>query len=128
MTPRLGERKGTYVREGDEVCAIESSGPAEAELQLPEDEVAPLQAGQIVELKARALPFENLSGVVLARAAAATPGDVRGTVTVYCRLEGAPRELQSGMSDWARVQCGRQPIGESAVRKVMRFLRTEFWW
>ena len=128
MTPRLGERKGAYVREGDEVCAVESSGPAEAELQLPEDEAAPLRPGQAVELKARALPFENMRGVVLARAAAATPGDVRGTVTVYCRLENAPPDLQSGMSGWARVQCGRQPIGEAAVRKVMRFLRTEFWW
>jgi multidrug efflux pump subunit AcrA (membrane-fusion protein) len=128
VTPRVSERKGQYLKEGEEVCAIESAGPPQAEVQLPEDEAAPVRPGQTVELKARALPFENFTGVVLGRAAAATPGDVRGTVTVYCQLENAPAELVSGMGGWARVQCGRQPVGVGAVRKVLKFLRTEFWW
>jgi hypothetical protein len=32
------------------------------------------------------------------------------------------------MSGEARVSCGRQSIGGRMVEKVMKVVRTEFWW
>ena len=98
------------------------------EVKLSEQEVAKVQPGQSVEFKARAMPFDNFKGMVLGRSAVAMPGEVQGTVTVYCRIESPPAALGSGMSGFARIHCGEQSAGAAAAKKVLRFLRTEFWW
>ena len=51
-----------------------------------------------------------------------------GIIIVYCRPEGSLRELRSGMTGYARILRGRRPIGEILVDRVLRVLRTEFWW
>ena len=32
------------------------------------------------------------------------------------------------MTGYARIYCDPQPIGRIALDKVLRFVRTEFWW
>jgi hypothetical protein len=61
---------------------------------------------------------------------AATPlkGDVQSTVTVYCRLKNSDAELRPGMLGHARIYCGRRQVGVILAERVLRFLRTEFWW
>ena len=91
---------------------------------------------------ARAMPFETFSAQVARIApttthaeppstASAAPlparGEVPGTVTVYCRLED-PAGLRPGMTGHARVYTGKRPLGEIALDRVLRFVRTEFWW
>jgi hypothetical protein len=55
-------------------------------------------------------------------------GEQHSTVTVYCRLEGAPEDLRPGMIGLARIGCGQRPLGAVWADRVLRFLRTEFWW
>ena len=128
VTPRLKEKKGHYIKEGDPVCTIEESQSLEAEVKLSEQEVANVRPGQPVEFKARALPFDKFKGTVLGRAAVATPGEVQGTVTVYCRIDSPPPGLGSGMSGFARINCGEQPAGAAWSKRFLKFFRTEFWW
>jgi hypothetical protein len=49
-------------------------------------------------------------------------------VTVYCRLEEPENVLRPGMTGYARIACGRRPIGEILAERIQGFLRTEFWW
>ncbi|MCI0456344.1 MAG: HlyD family efflux transporter periplasmic adaptor subunit [Gemmataceae bacterium] len=139
MTPRLREKVGQYLKEGDLICVIEEPGGLEAEIAVPEQDVARVQSGQPVSLKARGFPFETLSGQVERVGAGAvgpeaTPlaptlrGEVAGTVTVYCRLRDPPPGLRPGMTGYARVECGPRSLGGFLAERVMRFLRTEFWW
>jgi hypothetical protein len=112
---------------------VEEPRALEAEVKLAEQDVASVRPGQAVEFRARALPLRAFRGTVLAKAAVATAADpkegqVQGTVTVYCRIEDPPAALQSGMSGSARVHCGRESLAASAAKRVMKFLRTEFWW
>jgi multidrug resistance efflux pump len=136
-TAYLRERVGQYVREGELICQVEEPGALEAEIALPEQEVARVEPGQAVELKARALPFETLRAQVDRMAPAAARGEVQGTVTIYCRLDpaltsppgpGQPGGLRPGMSGHARVYTGRRPVGRFLLDRVLRFVRTEFWW
>ena len=110
----------------------------QAEVKLPEQEVERVRPGQRVELKARALPFEVFVGAVerVAPGAAAeagpngapAPASAQSTVTVYCQFEGGHPDLRPGMTGHARVQCGKSPAGRVLGEKVLRFVRTEFWW
>jgi len=127
-TARLKEKVGQYVREGELICLVEEPGSLEAEIALAEEDVARVRPGQRVELKVRALPFDTCRATVERIAPSATPGDVQGTVTVYCRLENPVVGLQPGMSGYGRISTGQRPIGAIVLDRVLRFLRTEFWW
>ena len=83
--------------------------------------------GQPVALKARALPFESFQTKVERIAPAAAQGEVQSAVTVYCHSNNLLPELRPGMTGYARVYTGHRPIGEVLVNKLLRFVRTEFW-
>lgn len=131
VTPHLKEKIGQFLHEGDLICIVEESNTFQAEVKLPEQEVGEVEPDQRVELKARALPFELFVGRVEKTAPAATaaaPGEVQSTVTVYCRIETEHPGLRPGMTGQARIRCGRHSIARTVVEKVLRFVRTEFWW
>jgi multidrug efflux pump subunit AcrA (membrane-fusion protein) len=139
-TPRPRDRVGRYVQEGDLICVVEEASALEVEVSVAEQDVARVRPGQPVELRARALPLATLRGRVdrvapaatrpdPGTAAAAPPrGEAPGTVTVYCRLDGGVPGLRPGMTGHARVSCGPRPAGEVLRERVLRVVRTEFWW
>src|SRR5262249_46766766 len=139
-TPRLKEKIGRYYQEGELICEIEEPENLEAEIALDESDLARVEVGQTVELKCRVLPFQTFHAEVVriaprasraegpATAPKAARGELPGTVAVYCRLEGEDTTLRPGMTGHARVSCGRRTPGEIAGERILRFLRTEFWW
>jgi RND family efflux transporter MFP subunit len=140
MTPRLREKTGQFFHEGELICVVEDPAVLRAEIKLPEQEVERVRPGQRVELKARALPFDMFTGTVervapgaAAEAApnaapAAPAAGGQSTVTVYVQFDGAHEDLRPGMTGHARVQCGKAAAGRVLGEKVLRFVRTEFWW
>jgi putative peptide zinc metalloprotease protein len=127
-TARFREKVGQYLREGDVICVVEEPAGLEAEIALAEQDVARVRAGQDVELKARALPFETYATKVDRIAPAADRGDVQSSVTVYCRLDRPSTDLRPEMTGYARVYTGRRPIGDILLDRAMRVFRTELWW
>jgi multidrug efflux pump subunit AcrA (membrane-fusion protein) len=129
-TPRLREKIGQYFREGELICEVKASSALEAEITLVEQDVARVRPGQRVELKVRALPFRTFSTRVglIAPNAVQEESQVQSTVIIYCRLDDPVSALRPGMTGYARIACGRRPIGEIAAERLQGFLRTEFWW
>src|SRR5262249_10165535 len=98
-------------------------------------DVARVQPGQRVELKARAAPFETLAVPVDRLAPAAGPGEGQSSVTVFCRLPpsrslpggaegGALRPRRTGH---ARLTLDRRAPGRILLDRALRYLRTGFW-
>jgi multidrug resistance efflux pump len=127
-TPRLKEKVGQYLWEGDLICVVEEPAGRQVEITLTEQDVARVRSGQAVALRARASPFETIQGEVDRVAPAANRGDVESTVTVYCRFDEGSSGLLPGMTGYARVYTGPRPIGAILVDRALRWLRTEFWW
>jgi multidrug resistance efflux pump len=130
-TPRLREKIGQFVREGELICEVKASSVLEAEISLAEQDVARVRPGQQVELKARALPFRTFHVRVDRIAPGAVAGEgqqAQSTVTVYCRLEEPAVNLRPAMTGYARIACGQRPIGEILAERAQGVLRTEFWW
>jgi putative peptide zinc metalloprotease protein len=127
-TPRLKEKVGQFLREGDPVGVVEELAELEAEVLLTEQDAARVRAGQPVTLKLKALPYETLTTVVDRVAPAAGRGEVQSSVTAYCRLGAVPDGLRSDMTGHARVGTGRRPTGALLLDRVLRYVRTEFWW
>jgi multidrug efflux pump subunit AcrA (membrane-fusion protein) len=95
---------------------------------LPDQEMTHVAPGQEVEVKARAQPFRVFRGRVDRIAPRAAKSEVQSTTTVYCRLERTASELRPGMSGYARIYTGEEPIGAVLLDRILRFVRTEFWW
>lgn len=136
-TPRFKEKIGQYLKEGDLICIVEDPSGLEAEITLAEQEVERVREGQSIELKARALPFALFTSQVDRVAPVAERGDVQGSVTIHCRLcpgamRGAPDSardpLRPGMSGHARIHTGQRPVGQILINRLLRYVRTEFWW
>jgi HlyD family secretion protein len=127
-TPHLKEKVAQYVHEGDLIAVVEEPTALEAEVALPEEEMAQVQIGQVVSLKARALPFDTFAARVKRIAPSARPDNARRTVTLSCELEIADGTLRPGMTGHARVFTGPQSVATVLLRKALRYIRTEFWW
>jgi hypothetical protein len=156
-TPRLREKVGQYVKEGDLIGVVEEPGGLEAEIALPEQDAARVRIGQEIRLKARSAPYETFLARVGRIAPAAAKGEAQSTVTVYCRLPssggeggialaslappegtdltvtlppeggGEAGELRPGMTGHARIATGRRAPGLIVLDRALRYLRTEFW-
>jgi multidrug resistance efflux pump len=127
-TPRLRDRVGQYVHEGDLICVVEEPRRLEVEIALAEQDVARVTPGQAVDLKARALAFETFAARVERVAPAACSGEGQGKVVVYCVLDEAPPELRPGMTGHARVFTGRRSLACIGLDRALRYVRSEFWW
>jgi multidrug resistance efflux pump len=129
-TPRLADRQGQLVPEGEVLCQIEAPGELEAEVPLPDQEADRVRPGQRVELKLRNTPRLTLHGTVTRIAPRAARADQLGpaTVTVYCQLTDFPADLRSGAIGHARILCGRRPVREILLDYALAFLRAELWW
>ena len=127
VTPRFKEKAGQYIHEGELIGVIEEPADSDIEIKLAEQDISRIQVGHTVVLKARALPFEKFVTKIMRIAPAAAQGDVQSSVIVYCPSGELSEQLRPGMTGFARVYSGRRPIGEVFLKKVLRFVRTEFW-
>jgi multidrug efflux pump subunit AcrA (membrane-fusion protein) len=127
-TPRLKEKVGQYLREGELIGVVEDPAGLEAEITLDEQDVGRVRPGQAVALRARACSSETLRTEVSRVAPAAARGDAQSTVTVNCPLAGGPFPLRPGLTGYARVSTGPRPVGAILADRALRWFRTEFWW
>jgi multidrug resistance efflux pump len=127
-TPRLKEKVGQYVQQGELIGVVEEPAGLEVEITLAEQDVARVRPGQAVALRVRAFPFETIQAEVGRIAPVAGRGEVQSIVTVYCRLDEGSDGLRPGMTGYARISTGRRPIGTILADRALRGLRTEFWW
>jgi putative peptide zinc metalloprotease protein len=128
VTPRLKEKVGQYLREGDLICVVESRAAEELEIALVEQDVARVRPGQEIRLKARALPYQTFVSQVDRVAPSGVRGEAQSSLTVYCRLHEAPDDLRTEMTGYARIDTGRRPLSAILLDRMLRFVRTEFWW
>jgi multidrug resistance efflux pump len=129
-TPRMKEKNGQYVATGTVVCVVEDLSDVSVEISISELSVLNVQAGQLVELRARALPLQTFQATVERKAPSANVpvGQTQGTVTVYCRLSQGDAQLLSGMTGYARIYREHRPVGFVMFDRLIKYLRTEFWW
>lgn len=131
ITPRPSEQVGRYVVEGDLICEVEDRSAFEVEIRLPEQDAARIAPGRRIGIKLRALPYDSFPAKVLRIAPTATApetGESQSRVPVFCRIDDPQGLLRSHMTGYARIYCDERPVGEIALDRAIRFVRTEFWW
>ena len=138
-TPRLRDRVGSFVQEGDVLADVDDARTLKARIFIPEFQVQRLRAGAASSLKLESL-FQPVRGQVGSIAPVsservlglaqeekykgiAPPSYYVATVVV----PNAGGMLRSGMSGEAKIQIKRQSIVELAWRTVREVLQRKLW-
>ena len=129
-TPKLKDKIGQQVEKGDLIAEVHELKTVTAEMAIAEQEIADVQVGQRVVLKARAYPARSFSGTVTAIAAAAVEeeGALGGTILrVTTEIDNADLLLKSQMTGNAKIYGGKRRIFNLMTRRFVRYIRVEFW-
>jgi multidrug resistance efflux pump len=138
-TPRLQDRVGSFVQEGDELAEIDDARTLKARIFIPEFQVRRVRPGTPASLKLESL-FQPIRGQVnsIAPASSELAAGLAGeekykgiappsyyAVTVL--LSNADGRLRSGMSGEAKVQVKRQSVAGFVWDTVREFFQRKVW-
>lgn len=122
------ERRNEYVEIGDPVCELIDHRALRVEIAVPEREVGDVRAGFPVKLKARGYPSLSFEGRVTAISPVASDREGEPVLLVESEIPNGDGTLKAGMTGSARIYCGQRPVGALMLRRIVRYIRTEFWW
>jgi putative peptide zinc metalloprotease protein len=129
-TPKLKEKLGQNVKKGDLIAQVHELKTIRAEISVSENEIADVQVGQEVVLKARAYPEKSFYGKISSVATTAIKGDngqPTRTVLVTTQIDNHSFLLKPEMTGNAKIYCGRRSIIDLVTRRFVHYLRVEFW-
>jgi multidrug resistance efflux pump len=129
-THRLKEIRGANVKKGDLIAEVHEFRTVSAEISVSEKEIADVRIGQTVVLKARAHLNTNFHGRVVSISPVATKqteGVPQRNFLVVTELENSALLLKPEMSGNAKIFCGQRRLYEIVFRRLIHFVRVEFW-
>jgi multidrug efflux pump subunit AcrA (membrane-fusion protein) len=126
-TPFVERKLNQHLDPGDELAKIVDLSKVTVEMQVPEKEMVDVRPGNPVWMKARSLPSVDLEGRVDFIAPVAQTMNAQQMVIVRSELENDGMQLKPEMTGVAKIYCGSRRISELMTRRMVRWLRTEFW-
>jgi multidrug resistance efflux pump len=129
-THKLKDKIGEAVKKGELIAKVHEMKTVTVEIAVGEKEIADVHLGQRVVLKVRAYPqteFESrvISIAPIAQAPAAT--GVERTVLVTTQLDNPSLLLKPEMSGHAKIDAGERRLLDLVSRRLVRFVKVEFW-
>jgi multidrug resistance efflux pump len=129
-TPKVKEKVGELMEKGDLILEIYYYETLKVETLVSEKDVGEVRVGYPVTLKARAYPHRSFKGWVTAIAPTAMADDQafgRKVVRVTTEIDNPELILKPDMTGNAKIYCGQRRIIELLTRRLVRYLRVEFW-
>ena len=127
LTPRVTERMGTSLEEGDELLTIGRTDSLELDFGVAQRDIGRVRPGQEVRLRVDAAPQRTFVGRVLA--VAPVPSDSSGEVRYPVRALVANPDgaLKPSMAAFVRVLTDPASAATRLFRGPLRWVRL-FWW
>ncbi len=126
-TPFVERKLNQHLDPGEELCRIVDVSRVVVEMSVPEKEMADVRTGNVVWMKARSLPGVDLQGRVDFIAPVAQTVNGQQMVVVRSELENGNALLKPEMTGVAKIYSGDRRIVDIASRRLIRWIRTEFW-
>ena len=129
-THRLKDKLGANLKKGDLVAEVHDLQTVTAEISVPEKEISDVSVGQLITLKARAHVGSSFHGKVKSiTPVASKPAQdaLQREFLVITELENKELKLRPEMSGNAKIYCGKRRLYEIVFRRLIRFVRVEFW-
>ena len=128
VTPFVERKVSEHLDPGEELCKIVDISRVTVEMQVPEKEMSDVRYGNPVWMKARSLPAVDLQGRVDFISTVAQTVNSQQMVVVRSELQNDGSLLKPEMTGVAQIYCGDRRIIDLITRRMVRWLRTEFWY
>jgi multidrug resistance efflux pump len=129
-TKQLRDMLGHYVNKGELIASVQELTTVRAEISISEKEIADVQPGQKVVLRARSFPETSFEGTILSVATTAkerVDSTSGSTLIVLTELDNRSMLLKPDMTGNAKVFCGPRTLFDIMTRRIARYFRVEFW-
>src|SRR5262249_1691613 len=126
-TPFVERMRNQHLDSGGEFLHLVETKRVRAELQVPEKELADVQKGFPVTLRANSYPTREFVGHVNFIAPVAQTVDANHLVVVRVELPNDDEALKPEMYGKAKIHCGDQRIIELMTRRMRRWINTDLW-
>lgn len=130
-THKLKEKIGESVKKGDLITEVYELQTVMVEIAVPEKEIGDVSVGQKVFVKARAYPRLTFEGEVIKIAPVATKSAEQWVndryILVTTQLDNSAGLLKPEMTGNAKIYCGEYRLFDLLTRRIVRYLRVEFW-
>ena len=127
VTPDLELRNGSFLRVGETLLEIENADVVRAAISVPESDIALIEPGREVRLKAWGASEDEIPGVVETIAQAAEQEGYGSTVRVDAAFPNPDGRLRSGMTGYAKIEGAEMRTWEAYLRRIVRFFQIEVW-
>ncbi|GGH57442.1 HlyD family efflux transporter periplasmic adaptor subunit [Frigidibacter albus] len=127
VTPDLELRNGSFLRVGETLLEIENADVVRAAIAVPESDIALIEPGREVRLKAWGASDDEIPGVVESIAQAAEQEGYGSTVRVDAAFPNPDGMLRSGMTGYAKIEGAEMRTWEAYLRRIVRFFQIEVW-
>lgn len=123
--PRL---VGHYFQKGAAICRVADNRQLLLRLNVPENEIGDVRVGHPVRLRTRSFPDREFRGVVSKIGGESEQAEhQQATYRVELTIENNDGLLRPGMTAFARIDFGREMIGQILLHKLKQALRPELW-
>lgn len=130
----LDFKKGAYLWKGSIYATAQNNSQPLVELQLPEYDMEGVEVGAAAQVKLFAYPNFSLNGKVLSIQPAASTTTTASSAETVARMfrvlievDKPPFSLKAGMTGYAKIDAGYQPLGMLLARPLVRFVQIEMW-
>ena len=127
LTPRLEERTGSSLAEGDPLLVLGRTDTLELEFGVAQQDILRVRPGQEVRLRVDALPSRTFGGRVTSVAPLPLEGDGQVMYPVRAAVANPDGSLKPEMAAHARVLTDPASTLTRAVRAPARWIRLTWW-
>lgn len=114
-------------RSSDGILSIMDSRQIEILVPVPDFNIKLIELNQSVTLKLRSYPDHTFKGYVAHIPLSANIYNNQAYFPISVIVENEDNLLQKGMTGYAKIEIGDSSLYKMALRKMMSFLRVEFW-
>jgi len=126
-TPFVERKLNQSLSAGDELCRLVDISRVTIEMLVPEKEMADVRPGNPITMKPRSFPSADLHGRVDFIAPVAQTVNAQQMVVVRSEIPNNDMTLKPDMTGVAKIYCGDRRIVDLMSRRLVRWIRTEFW-
>ena len=127
LTPRMEERTGTSLAEGDQLLVLGRTDTLELEFGVTQQDILEVRPGQTVRLRVDALPTRTIEGKVTSIAELPIEHEGRVEYPVRATVANPDGLLKPDMAAHARVLADPASVATRTLRDPIRWIRLTWW-
>jgi putative peptide zinc metalloprotease protein len=127
LTLRLKERLNSLLERGAPFATVEATRAMQAEIDLPEVDIAYVRVGAPIRVRANAFAGRDYAGTVVKIDRDVTAQSFGSVVKVIAEIDNPDQELRTGMTGYAKVEGVRMPVWKAFTLALQRFFQLQVW-